>query len=293
MAYTTLARVQAEIKGTEANKAIGTDQLLMQYIRTVTNRIRAFKFEFEPYYDTRRITPFATNVNTPMGLLTLGADLLEPKTITVSGTSATYGTDIVPYPNDGQTPIRTLRISDPRTAPINSWYGCYSGNSYIDSIVIAGFWGMREYYSSMGFFDSGNTCPALTATQVTMTVQDVDGVDVYGRTPIFSPGNLIRIDDELMEVIKAIGDTTNTLTVIRGARGTTAATHTIGTAIQVWEPEEDIVNCATRQVGLLYARRGAYQQITSLPDGVNVTYPSDLLAEVRATVQRFNDVGVA
>lgn len=293
MAYTTLARVQAEIKGTEASKAIGTDQQLMGYIRTVTDRIRAFRYEFEPLYDTRRITPLPTDINSAMGLLSLGDYLLEPKTITVSGTSVTYGTDIVPYPNNGQTPIRTLRISDPRTAPINSWYGCYSGNSYIDSIVIAGFWGMREYYTSMGFFDSGNTCPALTATQVTMVVQDVDGVDAYGRTPIFSPGNLIRIDDELMEVIKAIGAATNTLTVIRGARGTTAATHTLGTAIQIWEPEEDIANCATRQAALLYARRGAYQQVTSLPDGINVTYPSDLLAEVRATVQRFNYLGVS
>lgn len=292
MAYTTLAKVQAEIKGSEANKTLGTDQLLMQYVRTVTNRIRAFKYEFEPLYDTVRITPTGMNTNTPMGLLTLPYDLLEAKSITVSGTSVTYGTTIVPYPNNGQTPIRTLRISDPRTAPINSWYGCSSDNSWIDSIVISGFWGMREYYTSMGYFDSGNTCPALTATQVTMTVQDVDGMDAYGRTPIFSPGNLIRIDDELMEVIKTVGATTNSLTVIRGARGTTAATHTLGTTIEIWEPEEDIVNCATRQVGLLYARRGSYQQITSLPDGINVTYPSDLLAEVRSTVQRFNYVGV-
>lgn len=290
MSLTTLARVQAEIKGTEAAKAAGTDQQLMQYIRTVTDRIRTFKFNFEPHYMTRRLTPSGQNINSYAGLLSLGDSLLEPKTITVNGTTAAYGTDVVAYPDDGQYPIRALRLATPCSGPLHSWYGCNSScTSFIGSIVIAGFWGTREYYSSQGWFDSGQDVPAgnLTATAVTMVVADVAGPDVYNRIPLFSPGNLLRIDDEMLDVIK-VDSVTQTLTVRRGVRGTTAVAHTAGTAIQVWEPEEDIVNCATRQVGLLYARRGAYQQITSYPDGVNVSYPSDLLAEVRATVNRFN-----
>lgn len=291
MSYTTLARVQAESKGDEANKKLGTDQQIMGYIRTVTERIRTFHFEFEPYYATKRFTPSSMNTNNYQKLLTLSDYLLEPKTITVNGVAGAWGTDILAYPNDGQYPVRTLRIANPSSGPLGSWYPrTVQPDSYWECIAVTGFWGMRQYYTAMGFFDSGNTCPALTATQVTMTVQSVDGVDVYGRTPIFSPGNLIRIDDELMEVIKATGGLTNLLTVIRGARGTTATTHTVGTTIKVFEPEEDIVNCATRQVGLLYARRGSYMQMTTYPDGLSVTYPSDLLAEVRATVQRFNYV---
>jgi hypothetical protein len=181
-----------------------------------------------------------------------------------------------------------LRIADLCSGTLRSWYGCTTC-SWLDSIAIAGFWGIREYYTAAGWFDSGNTCPAMTATQPTLTVQTVVGPDVYGRTPIFSPGNLIRIDNELLDVI-AVNENTKILTVIRGVRGTTAAIHTLGTAVKIWEVEPDIANCATRQVGLLYARRGAYQQVTSYPDGANVTYPSDLLPEVRATVQRFNSL---
>ena len=151
---------------------------------------------------------------------------------------------------------------------------------------------MRSYYLSQGFFDSGQDVPVagLTASAVTMVITDVDGLDPYNRTPCFSAGNLVRIDDELIDIVKT-DTTTNTLTMIRGVRGTTAAAHTAGTAIEIWEPEDDIANAATRQAGLLYARRGAYQQVTTYPDGVSVSYPSDLLAEIRATVQRFNTVG--
>ena len=90
-----------------------------------------------------------------------------------------------------------------------------------------------------------------------------------------------------MEVVK-VDTATKTLTVLRGAQNTTAAVHTIGTAIKIFEVEDDIVSVATRQAGLLYARRGAYMQITSYPDGVSVQYPSDLLPELRATIQRYS-----
>lgn len=287
MSYTTLARVTAEIKGTETAKATGTDQQLLGYIRTVTDRIRTFKYEFEPFFTTKRFTPSSMNVNNYTKLLTLSDYLLEPKTITVNGVAGTWGTDILAYPNDGQYPIRTLRIANPSSGPLQSWYPrTVQPDSYWECIAITGFWGMRTYYPSMGFFDSGVTAPVMNAAQPTIVVTDVAGPDAYNRTPLFSPGNLLRIDDELMEVVK-VDSPTKTLTLIRGMRGSTAAAHTAGTAIQIFEVEEDIANCATRQVGLLYERRASYQQITTYPDGVSVTYPSDLLAEVRATVQRF------
>ncbi len=289
MAYTTLARVQSEIKGTEAAKATGTDQQLLGYIRTVTNRIRTFRFEFEPLYMTKRYTPSSMNTNEYLKLLSLGDYLLEPKVISVNGVAGAWGTDILAYPNDGQYPIKTLRIANPSSGPLRSWYPrTVQPDAYYECIAIQGFWGMRTEYASQGLFDSGQDVPVagLTATAATMVVADVVGPDIYNRTPLFSPGNLLRLDDELIEVVK-VDTTTKTLTLLRGMRGTTAVAHLAGTAIQVWEVEPDIANCTTRQVGLLYERRASYQQITSYPDGVNITYPSDLLAELRATIQRY------
>ncbi len=289
MSYTRLDNVKDEMKGEEAYKEAKTERQLMRYIRTVTNRIRMY-YEFEPYYATEKFTPSRMNVNSVEALFTLNKLLLEVKSIVLGGVTVTYGTDVVSEPENGQTPIRVLRLAAPHAGPVHSWYpDNTTPDTWINSIAITGFWGMRQFYTDLGFFDSGIVCPILTATQSTFIVSDVDGTDMYGRTPMFSPGNLIRVEDELIE-LTTVNITTNTLGGIRGSRGTAKAAHAAGKAILIFEPEEDIVNMATRQVGLLYARRGAYEQVSVYPDGYSVTYPSDLLAEIRATVQRFGYV---
>lgn len=286
MALTTVDRVANEIKGTLANAPAATPQVVFGYIRTVTERVRRYGWEFEPLYAVNKITPNRQIVNDAWGLLKLPVGLLEVKSLTVGGVSLTYGSDVVADPDDGQTPVRVLRIADPGSAPVASWYYRGGTASPFSTVVITGFWGMRQFYADQGFFASGVTCPVMTATQTQIIVSDVAGADVYDRTPRFSVGNLIRVDDELSEIVD-VDTSTKTLTLLRGVRGTTKAEHTAGTAIRIWEPEPDIVNAVTRQVALLYARRGAYMQTTTYPDGIQVSYPSDLLAELRATVQRF------
>ena len=295
MTLTTLARVQAEKKGTEAGKAIGTDQQIMSYIRTVSSRIQGFGFEFEPYYQVRDISGTGSNIDSNLATLHLADPLLEPLTLSVNGISVAYGTDILPYPNDNQTPIWALRIAKPRSGPLRSWYPYNLGNcdQFIENISLGGFWGMRTDYPTLGFFDSGATCPALTASQAVFAAASTNGPDLYNRLPLFSPGNLLRIDNELLEVMAvAVPDASHvTLTVRRGLRGTVAVTHNLGAPILIFEPEEDIVGCATRQAALLLARQAAFEVITTGPNGVSISYPSDLLAEVRATVQRFIYMG--
>lgn len=288
MSLTTLDRVANEIKGTLATAPVATPQQISGYIRTVTDRIRSFSYEFEPRYLVKKITPSRANVNSVKGLLSLNDQLLEVLSITVGGVAFVYGTDIVPEPDEGRSPIKTLRIADVWSGPLRSWYPCNISTpaAYYNSIVITGFFGMRQFYAERGFFDSGITCPAMNDIQPTIVVSAVAGPDPYNRTPMFSPGNLIRIENELIEIVN-VDTATKTLTLLRGARGTTKVAHALGTAIRVFEPEEDVVNAVTRQTALLYARRSAFQQITTYPDGISVTFPSDLLAELRATVQRF------
>jgi len=286
--YTTVARVQGEIKGTDANRTPAAEQQVMYYIRTVSRRIDTFGYNFEPRYYTKEITATPRNVNNNNGVLTLGDFLLEPISISSNGVTLTYGTDVLNYPNDGEYPIQQLRIANPRSGPIRSWYpyqNVANCNAY-ETVSITGFWGMREYYNTDGFIASEQTSPVMTDTQTSIITSGIWGVDAYGATPLFSPGNLIRIDNELMD-ITAADATTKSLTLRRGIRGSTAAAHTVGSVISLWYPEDDIANAATRQAALLYARRGAYQQVTTYPDGVSVSYPSDLLAEIRATIQRF------
>lgn len=291
MTYTTLDRVSDELKGTEAKKAAGTDQQLMGYVRTVTSRILTFKFEFEPYYDVKPFTSTPANVDSQLSVLSLDVDapLLEVKSIVVNNITVAFGTDILPYPNTPQTPIRALRIAHPRTGPLRTWYPSRFTNceGFIENVVITGYWGIRTMYSRLGFFDSGQTCPALDNVQTVFAVTSVAGPDVYDRSPLFSPGNLIRIEDELMDVV-SVDPVANDLTVLRGVRGTASVSHSATLPIRIWEPEEDVANMATRQAALLYARKGSFQQIKA--GGIVVSYPPDLLDEIRNTVQRFNFV---
>ena len=288
--YTTLGRVVDELKAGDQIAPSGSQQQIMGFIRTVTRRVDAFGFAFEPLYYTKNITPCPENVDTWLATLQLGDFLLEPLSIVVGPKTVNYGSDVLNYPNNGQTPIQTLRIAQPCNGPLRSWYpSCFIPNTYIESIQITGFWGVRTAYTSLGWLPSGMTCPALDNVQTSLNLTSVPTTDALGRTPVFSPGNLLRIDNEMMEVYNvSVSGTTTTLYVSRGARGTAAAAHSSGVAITIFEVEDGIVNEVTRQVGLLYARRGAYQAVTTFPEGVNVTYPSDLLPALRGAIQGYN-----
>ncbi len=288
--YTTVDKVKAELIGTDVYKSTTTNQQLFGYIRTVTRRIDTYRFDFEPYYDVKSFTATRQNVNSYDNVLTIKDFLLEPISMSSNGVNLTYGTDVLNFPNDGEYPIQQLRIANPRSGPIHNWYpyqNVANCGQVFETVVIAGFWGMRTYYNTDGFIASGQTSLVMTDSQTTIITSGAWGVDAWGASPLFSAGNLIRIDNELMDVIAADA-TTMTLTLRRGIRGSSAAAHTIGSTILLWYPEDDVVQEATRQAALLYSRRGAFQQTTISPDGVTVSYPSDLLASLRAMIQRFN-----
>lgn len=72
----------------------------------------------------------------------------------------------------------------------------------------------------------------------------------------FSPGHLLRIADEYLHVLAA-DPPAQTLTVARGANGTTAAAHTQGTPIDVYLPPADIRQVCLRVAAWLYRQKDA------------------------------------
>jgi hypothetical protein len=290
--YTTLARVRAELK---MDATVTTDDpLILGYIQTVTSRIRHAFNEFEPQYGVEYFTAQAQHVSLALGGLNLvnhkGQRLLlasstDVPSIVSDGVTLVYNSDVYADPRD-TTPIRRLRLNETSTAWSNTWYP--AGQQLLDSIVITGWWGYRRNYASEGWLPSGDSvqdAAGITASATTISVTSVGGQDYYFQTPRFSPGNLIRIEDEMC-LVWAVNTTTNTLSVRRGVNGSTAAAHAMGAAISLWYPEDDVVRVATRQAAYLYARRGAFEQIVT--DGVaTAIYPRDLVAELYATIQGF------
>ena len=92
----------------------------------------------------------------------------------------------------------------------------------------------REYLEPMDDIVSYTTLETGMNTSVTEVVFDGDLLSVEEEDAL-DTGTIIEIGQELM-LCKDLNAVTNTITVTRGARGTTAATHTAGDLIKIAPP---------------------------------------------------------
>lgn len=281
--YGTLDGVKSELKSSDAgNNAITTAQeaRLFYYLLYVSKRIDQLAgYEFVPRIETRDFLVTLDRVNSELNTFYMGKPLLALSAVTVGTTALTLTTNVVTYPSNAQYPYMHLRLK----GWTRRWYD-YCTEDYDPLFVsIAGIWGYRSRYATEGWVKYDDvTTSDITASQTTVVVADADGSDPFGATPRFSPGQLLRIGTEYCEVT-AVNTGTNTLTLRRGVNGSTAAAHTVGDDIDVWQVEEDIRRVVERQATMLFARRGAFQT-AEITDIGTIVYPADMLAELYAVV---------
>lgn len=167
------------------------------------------------------------------------------------------------------------------------WYQQLSPPAVGASQVQAtGTWGYHNDYSNAwtNTLDTVQDNP-LTFNSAQVTIQSVNGADLYGRTPRFSPGQLIRIDSEFLEVT-AVDATTNKLTVKRGANGSSAAQHAQGVEVDVWDAPWNVQQATLRYAAYPYKRRGDFTKSTW--DGVvAINLPGDIPPDVMAFLQDY------
>jgi hypothetical protein len=135
------------------------------------------------------------------------------------------------------------------------------------AIRIIGEWGYTTE-RALRWQDTGDDLAAAIAstTATTFTVADSDGLDTYGNSPRFSKGQIIKIDTEIMQVV-GVDDTTNTITVVRGTNGSTAATHLISADIYKWAVPMDIKQACTIQAIHQWKRGIAgFADASAMPD---------------------------
>jgi hypothetical protein len=279
--YCTLDDVKKELV---AKQAVNTTEepKVRNYIRTVSSRIdelmgtprRPF---FAPYTEQRKFKVSPRRIDSVDNVFWLDNYPLLSVSNVLRGTSDI--TSIVEIYTDREEVDRGLRITD----NYSSWYDC-SGQFPPVFVKVTGEWGWNEDYDNA--WDAVDELAAdMLIDATTLTVVDADGADLEGYTPRFSPGNLIKVGSELMDVL-SVDTATNILTVRRARNGTTAAAHTTADEVSIYQVDIRIRRIAIRQSAMLYARRGAFQVETL--DGVGViTYPLDMLAELRATLQGF------
>lgn len=275
MAYCTLADAKATMR---ADSTLD-DALLLSLIGQVSARIDLLMSTntpyFQPYTDALEFEVVAQRVDSGRNAFILppGSPLLALTSVLLNGAAVTASA----HPAT-RSPISMIRRTDG-----GSWYE--NGTDDPPTVVITGVWGYHRRYAQAWPVVDALAAAVISTTATTITVADVDGSNPDGFTPRISAGNLIGIDNELLEVT-ATNTVTNAVTVRRGMNGTTAATHLIAAPVSVWQTDDNVRRVTARQAGLLYARRGAYEQQTITDVGV-ITYPADLLSELRGVLQGF------
>lgn len=110
-----------------------------------------------------------------------------------------------------------------------------------NSIRITGVWAYADD-RDLAWESSSDTVEnnPLSASGVSLIVNDVDAIDNYGALPVFSPGVLLRIENEYLETGLTIDTTSNTISITRGRNGTTAVSHAQNASIDIWRAPEPI-----------------------------------------------------
>jgi hypothetical protein len=264
VSYASLAELRTEVGGTVTTE----DTTLLRIGRQMTAAVDAYVEDrygltwFAPrkgtwYYDCLGNGGISGDGRT----LELDAHYVAFSTV-IDGAATTLAanTDYYALPR-GATPYTALHRFDG-----TSWRS-YDADTSVAQIAITGDRCYRRHYNeawvnttalSAGLTDSATTISATTTT-------------------LLSPGMLIRIDDEWMSVESGSG---TTWVVNRAERGSTAAAHDSADVVYRFLPEPSIVRAVQRWAGLVFARRGAFEQ-TRFDGTATVQFPTAMPDEVR------------
>lgn len=228
--YTTVDAVRGTwLSSTETVR----DTVIAELIRSVSREIDAIGCRsYFPRIETRYY-------DTPRGdMLVLDDDLLSVTTLTNgSGGALTTGQyKLYPLNESAKDSIRIMQSSG------HAWQADSGGDTY-GAVSVEGVWGFHLRYGS-AWLDTGATlAAAITTTSAT---------SFTCTTGKLKAGNLIQVDTEWMHVSNVATAASDTVTVIRGVNGSTAATHLISTAISRYTFDE--VEMVARLASAAYYR---------------------------------------
>jgi len=208
---------------------------------------------FAPRIETRYFDGVSPSLRN--GVLFTNYPLLSLTAVTLNGTAATL------------SDFELLAYNGLPATQIYSSTGWTFTSTRRHAIGITGIWGYRTYYSQDGWLDITTLNGAIgTTTATTVTLTSAANVEA---------GDMLQVDSEWLSVTSKDG---NNVTVKRGIRGSTAATHLTAATVSKWLAEPDIASAAAKMVGYAYTSAGKYEQVQFdvAGGGVAVQLPADL-----------------
>lgn len=263
------------------NSSTVDELFLLRALRMISRRVdRHFASNrpyFAPYIEQREMPVTMTRINSGQNIFRLDWPILAITAAVIGTTTLVIGTNTELWPTV-TSPYYYLHNMTGRL-----WYD-YCTNYYRPlTLKITGTWGYHRDWAN-AFLDVTTLSADIASTTVTsISVTSASGMDAYGRDPWISPGALLQIDSEWLEVSRV---TSNTLTVRRGVNGSTAATHDNGRTVSVYQVEDNLRDAVARQAAFMMARRGAYEQVT-VSQLTMTQFPSDSLAELEHVLAEF------
>lgn len=261
IAYATLQQGRDQVMEQDpTNQA--EDPLLLESLRTATAMIDAAIADgwFAPRAQTRYFdAPTGVSDGSTSGRdLLLDVPLREVTSITNGDGAGLTSDDYTLLPREG-APYTRIRLDNDSTL---SWTTSAAGDS-VGVIEVAGVWAGSDIRFLAGAWLSTNDTVQTTISSTGTTsvvVGDSDGADLYGRTPRFSSGQLLRVTvNSSTEYLELVSISANTLAVVRGSRGTSALSSIpSGTAIEAWHPDRQIQYACARQAAFMLRSRGVY-----------------------------------
>jgi hypothetical protein len=240
----------------------GDDALIQRYISECSTEfaVGGLMRTPHPYIDT-----LAFDYYNPREI-ELGADLLAITTLTNGDGTALASTEYVTKPTN-ELPKWKVQMK------IGSAYLFNYITSLEEAISIAGIWGYVPHY--LRCWRQLTTLSGAVTDAVTTSITVTIGT-------LFEVGHYALIGSEQ---VKVTAIATNTLTVERGANGTTAATHSSNDAVKVFDQLPDIAGAVLAMVVYRYLHKDQIgSRVTVIDNGV--VQVDDLDPRVQKTIDR-------
>lgn len=149
-------------------------------------------------------------------------------------------------------------------------------NDDVEQVIdVLGIWGYHNDYARRAWETLTTTSEELDASETAVDLTSAAGVKT---------GHILKIENELMHVSSKAS---NTVTVTRGANGSTAATHSTAATVTVWRPIREIEQACKMIAQNVYRRFGlpSGEENIVTASGVIIT-PRDVPTLAAATLKR-------